>query len=104
MRRAADAIAGRVEILALESGADGAGSAVREGFRAAHGEFIITLDPDVSNPAAGDWYIGIEGYAAYSGVSLQATYSGGGGGGGQQLLANPGFESGTVSWTAASGG
>ena len=58
---------------------------------------------NVSNPAAGDWYIGIEGYAAYSGVSLQATYSGGGGGGGQQLLANPGFESGNVSWTAASG-
>jgi len=51
VRRAADAIAGPVEILALESGADGAGSAVRAGFRAAHGEFIITLDPDVWNPA-----------------------------------------------------
>jgi hypothetical protein len=57
---------------------------------------------NVTNPAAGDWYIGIEGYAAYSGVSLKATYSGGGGGG-QQLLANPGFESGSVSWTGTSG-
>ncbi len=33
----------------------------------------------VSNPAAGDWYIGLYGYAAYSGVTLKATYSGGGG-------------------------
>ena len=31
---------------------------------------------NVSNPAAGDWYISIYGYAAYSGVSLVATYSG----------------------------
>jgi len=30
----------------------------------------------VTNPAAGDWYIGLEGYAAASGVSLNATYSG----------------------------
>src|SRR5207247_1881813 len=29
----------------------------------------------VTNPAAGDWYIGINAYAAYSGVSLQATYT-----------------------------
>ncbi len=36
----------------------------------------------VSNPAAGDWYVGLNGYAAYSGMSLQATYTGGGGGGG----------------------
>ncbi|NOZ94028.1 MAG: peptidase M4 [Acidobacteria bacterium] len=36
----------------------------------------------VSNPASGDWYIGLNGYAAYSGMSLQATYTGGGGGGG----------------------
>jgi hypothetical protein len=34
----------------------------------------------VTNPAAGDWYIGVYGYAAYSGVTLKATYSGGGGG------------------------
>ena len=32
----------------------------------------------VTNPAAGDWYIGLYGYAAYSGVTLTATYSGGG--------------------------
>jgi hypothetical protein len=31
----------------------------------------------VTNPAAGDWYIGLNGYAAASGVSLSATYSGG---------------------------
>lgn len=30
----------------------------------------------VSNPTAGDWYIGLYGYAAYSGMSLQATYTG----------------------------
>ena len=35
----------------------------------------------VTNPVAGDWYISLNGYAAYSGVSLNATYSGGGGGG-----------------------
>jgi hypothetical protein len=34
----------------------------------------------VTNPAAGDWYISIYGYAACSGVSLVATYSAGGGG------------------------
>ena len=57
----------------------------------------------VTNPAAGDWYIGINGYAAYSGVSLQATYSGSGGGG-TQLLGNPGFETGTASpWTTSTG-
>jgi hypothetical protein len=57
----------------------------------------------VTNPGAGDWYIGLYGYAAYSGVSLTATYSGGGGGT-QQLLGNPGFETGTASpWTTSSG-
>src|SRR4051794_14708722 len=30
----------------------------------------------VTNPVAGDWYISLNGYAAYSGVSLNATYSG----------------------------
>ncbi|MBI2215005.1 MAG: pre-peptidase C-terminal domain-containing protein [Acidobacteria bacterium] len=29
----------------------------------------------VTNPAAGDWYISLHGYAAYSGASLTATYS-----------------------------
>jgi Bacterial pre-peptidase C-terminal domain len=57
----------------------------------------------VTNPAAGDWYIGMFGYAAYSGVTLTATYSGGGGGS-QQLIVNPGFETGTASpWVATTG-
>jgi len=50
----------------------------------------------VTNPVAGDWYIGLNGYAAYSGVSLNATYSGGGGGGGCTTY------SGTLSGTGAS--
>lgn len=33
----------------------------------------------VTNPAAGDWYIGLYAYAAFSGVSLNATYSTSGG-------------------------
>lgn len=39
----------------------------------------------VSNPASGDWYIGLNAYSTYSGLSLQATYAGssGGGGGGE---------------------
>ena len=56
----------------------------------------------VTNPAAGDWYVGVYGYAAYSGVSLTATYAGSSGA--QQLLGNPGFETGTASpWTASTG-
>ncbi len=34
----------------------------------------------VDNPSAGDWYIMLHGYEAYSGVTLKATYSGSGGG------------------------
>jgi serine protease len=30
---------------------------------------------NVTNPAAGDWYISLHGYSAYSGASLTATYS-----------------------------
>ncbi|HET7435586.1 MAG TPA: M4 family metallopeptidase [Thermoanaerobaculia bacterium] len=30
----------------------------------------------MTNPAAGDWYIGINAYSAYSGLSIKATYSG----------------------------
>jgi hypothetical protein len=56
----------------------------------------------VANPGAGDWYIGMFGYAAYSGVTLTATYSGSSGS--QQLLGNPGFETGTASpWVASTG-
>jgi vibriolysin len=50
----------------------------------------------VTNPVAGDWYIGLNAYAAFSGVSLNATYSGGGGGGGCTTY------SGTLSGTGAS--
>jgi len=39
-----------------------------------------TESVSVTNPAAGDWYISIYGYAACSGVSLVATYSASGGG------------------------
>jgi len=35
---------------------------------------------NVTNPAAGDWYISIYGYTACSGISLVATYTAGGGG------------------------
>jgi len=31
----------------------------------------------IANPAAGTWYISLNGYAAYSGVSLNANYTGG---------------------------
>ncbi|HXH95208.1 MAG TPA: M4 family metallopeptidase, partial [Thermoanaerobaculia bacterium] len=55
-----------------------------------------TESVSVTNPAAGDWYIGLNGYAAYSGVSLVATYTGGGGGGGCTTY------SGTLSGTGAS--
>ena len=34
----------------------------------------------VTNPAAGDWYIGLNAYAAYSGLTLKATYTGSTGG------------------------
>jgi Zn-dependent metalloprotease len=50
----------------------------------------------VTNPVAGDWYISINGYAAYSGVSLNANYTGGGGGGQCTTY------SGTLSGTGAS--
>jgi len=50
----------------------------------------------VSNPSAGDWYIMLHGYQAYSGVTLQATYSSGGGGGGTatERLSDGDFEGG----------
>jgi Zn-dependent metalloprotease len=35
----------------------------------------------VTNPVAGDWYVGLNAYAAFSGVTLKATYSGGSTGG-----------------------
>ncbi len=56
----------------------------------------------VSNPSSGDWYIGINGYSTFSGVSLTATYtppSGGGGGGG---TCNGTSYSGSLSGTGSS--
>jgi subtilisin family serine protease len=35
----------------------------------------------VANPQAGDWYVMLNAYAAYSGVTLKGTYGAGGGGG-----------------------
>ncbi len=32
------------------------------------------IPQDIPNPQGGDWYIMIHGFAAYSGVSLTATY------------------------------
>ncbi len=43
----------------------------------------------ISNPAAGDWYIGFYAYSSFSGASLTATYSGGGGGGGSMNETEP---------------
>lgn len=34
----------------------------------------------VNNPAAGTWYVMLQGYRAYSGLTLKATYTGGSGG------------------------
>lgn len=43
----------------------------------------------ISNPSAGDWYIGFYAYSSFSGASLNATYSGGGGGGGSMTETEP---------------
>jgi vibriolysin len=50
----------------------------------------------ISNPVAADYYIGLNAYAAYSGLTLKATYTGGGGGGGCTTY------SGSLSGTGAS--
>lgn len=39
----------------------------------------------ISNPSAGDWYIGFYAYSSFSGASLTATYSGSSGGGGTSM-------------------
>jgi len=56
-----------------------------------------------TNPAAGKWYVMINAYSAYSGLTLTGSYSGGGGGGGGGL-ANGGFENGTTSWALTGDG
>ncbi|HEY8208213.1 MAG TPA: M4 family metallopeptidase [Myxococcaceae bacterium] len=52
-----------------------------------------------SNPAAGTWWVMLNAYSTYSGVTLVGTYTGGGGGGGS--FANGGFETGTTPWVFA---
>ncbi len=45
----------------------------------------------ITNPAAGTWWVMLNGYAAYSGVTLKGVYAtsgGGGGGGGDPYLTN----------------
>lgn len=42
----------------------------------------------VTNPAAGTYYVMLNGYAAYSGVTLKGAYTAGGGTGGDPLLTN----------------
>jgi vibriolysin len=42
----------------------------------------------VTSPAAGDYWVMLDAYAAYAGVSLTGRYTGGGGGGGDPLLTN----------------
>ena len=58
-----------------------------------------------SAPQAGTYYVMLNAYQGFSGVSLKATWdTSGGGGGGGQLLGNPGFETGSASpWTMSSG-
>jgi SAM-dependent methyltransferase len=50
VRREADGFCPGAEIVPLASGPEGIGAAVRAAFRAARGEFIITVDSDVSGP------------------------------------------------------
>jgi hypothetical protein len=43
----------------------------------------------ITNPAAGTWWVMLDGYAAYSGVTLKGVYAAGGGGGtGDPYLSN----------------
>lgn len=59
----------------------------------------------IATAQVGKYYVLVHGYTTFSGVSLTGSYTAGGGGGtSSQLLANPGFESGAVSWTQSSTG
>lgn len=64
---------------------------------------------NISNVQAGTYYVMLNAYQAFSGVSLLGSYtasSGGGGGGSSQVLGNTGFENGSSNpapWTASSG-
>jgi SAM-dependent methyltransferase len=50
VRRQADAIAVPVDVVVLETEADGIGATLRRAFRQARGSFVITIDPDVAPP------------------------------------------------------
>ncbi len=54
----------------------------------------------VAAPSAGYYYLGVYAYAAFSGVTVKASYTTGGGGG-TELVTNGGFESGTSPWVFA---
>ncbi|MGH8460576.1 MAG: PPC domain-containing protein [Stenotrophobium sp.] len=67
---------------------------------------------NISNVQTGTYYVMLNPYQAFSGVSLVGAYTasggggGGGGGGSSQLLGNTGFENGSSNpapWTASSG-
>lgn len=63
---------------------------------------------NISNVQTGTYYVMLNAYQAFSGVSLLGSYtsSSGGGGGSSQLLGNTGFENGSSNpapWTASSG-
>jgi hypothetical protein len=68
-----------------------------------------TESVNVTNPVAGDWYISIYAYTAYSGVSLTATYTGGCTNPAATTLSSPTAgatgvaTSPTLSWSAVSG-
>ncbi len=59
----------------------------------------------VAAPSAGTYYVMLNGYAAYSGVSLLASFTApGGGGGGTELVTNGGFEGSVSPWVLAGTG
>ncbi len=62
---------------------------------------------NIATAQAGTYYVMLNAYASFSGVSLVGKYTaggGGGGGGGSQLLGNTGFETGSAApWTMTSG-
>lgn len=58
----------------------------------------------VAAPSTGTYYVMLNGYAAYSGVTLVASYTAGGGGGGTELVTNGGFEGSVSPWVLAGTG
>ena len=60
---------------------------------------------NIANVQAGTYYVMLNAYASFSGVSLVGSYTASsGGGGGSQLFGNTGFETGSAApWTMSSG-